>query len=452
VRLLIPTLMLSLVLPSAAQAKCKAYKKLEKADYDTVVQAIAADNEDCRSTAAKVLGDGIGDKRFSTDQARESLPILENLMIGDDDFGVRRDGLRAVEEYMNNANLKAAALETIQATFEQDEQDSGFFIKALAILMKQDSARARNGVLVHLSRYRNYKPAFVMALLAASEKLNQPETRDLALVVAMDSGQPRNVRLSALTILENANHPGLADAYLAMLSDSDKKVQIRCVDGLSRAGLPPAKVQSALSGVVRNESRGDVRAKALKGLKRYLSPELLPLLNSQIGSEKHIVAWHHSLEMLLSVADQSSFGVLNQLLVRDWAFQDDLVIEVFHTLARIAIAAPEDQFGPMADRVILSIAARIEKPEDKAGSVGPEARAAGQAIIELLSPRQPAQVVQMVQNWGLPTYEEVVIVDMSVYDESAFSYEMSVEVNESGEILGVGGASFGFEASVRISE
>jgi hypothetical protein len=58
----------------------------------------------------------------------------------------------------------------------------------------------------------------------------------------------------------------------------------------------------------------------------------------------------------------------------------------------------------------------------------------------------------MVQNWGLPTYEEVVIVDMSVYDESAFSYEMSVEVNESGEILGVGGASFGFEASVRISE
>ncbi|MCO4770262.1 MAG: HEAT repeat domain-containing protein [Deltaproteobacteria bacterium] len=451
-RLLISTLLLSLALPAAAQAKCKEFKKLAKADYDTVVEALGARDEDCRSDAAKALGDAVGDKRFSTDQARESLPTLEMLMIADDDYGVRRDGLRAIEEYMNNANLRSTALETIQATFEQDEQDSGFFIKALAILMKQDSARARSGVVVHLSRYRRHKPAFVMALLGAVQDLNQPEARDLALVVAMDAGQPRNVRLAALTTLEKLSHPGLADAYLALLGDSDKKVQIRCVDGLSRAGLPPAKVQSALSGVVRNESKGDVRAKALKGLKRYVSPELLPLLNSQITSEKHVMAWYHSLEMLLSVADDTSFGALNQLLVRDWSFRDDLVIEVFHTLARIAIAAPDDRFGPMADQAIASIAARIDKPEDNVGAVGPEARAAGRDIIALLSPRQPAQVIHVVQGWGLPTYDEVVIVDMSSYDESAFSYEMSVEVGDNGDILSAGGTAFGFEASVRVSE
>jgi len=451
-RVVIPALLLSLALPGVAHAKCKEFKKLNKAGYETLVSALGSRDEDCRSEGAKYLGDAVGDGRVNTEEATASLPLLEELMIGDSSFGVRKDGLRAIEEYTSNANLRGVALNTIRATFEQDEQDAGFFIKALAILMKEDPSAAEPGVIVHLSRYRRHKDSFVVKLLEASRTLNRPTARDLALVVALDAGQSRPVRMAALETLETLAHPGLADAYLSLIGDSDKKIQIRCVEGLSRSGLPPDKVQAALSGVVRNESKGDVRAKALKGLKLYASPELLPLLHSEVASEKHVMAWYHALEMLLTLADTSSFDTLSRLLVRDWAFRDDLVIEVFHTLARLAIAAPDEEFGRLADQAIAAIAARIDKPEDSVGAVGPDARAVGRDLIALLSPRIPAQVITVVETWAVPVYEEVIVVDLSTYDSSSFQYEMSVQVDANGDVVQAGGGAFSFGASVQIRD
>ena len=445
-------LILSLAMPGLAHAKCKEVKKLDKADFATVLSALDAREEGCRADAAKILGDSIGDGRFSKDQARESLPKLEQVMIADDSFGVRLDALRGIEEYLGNANLRSDALDAIQASFEQDQQEDSFFVKALAILRKHEATRASRGVVVHLSRYKRHDRELNVKLLKAAQDMNQPEANDLALVIAMDAGQPRPVRLAALDNLEKLGHRGLADAYLALLKDSDKKVQIRCIEGLSGAGLPPKKVQAALSDVVRTESKGDVRAKALKGLKRYLSPDLLPLLHSEVQTEKHVMAWYHAMEMLLSVADASSFSVLNQLLVRDWSFRDDLVIEVFQILARLAIAAPDDQFGPMADQAILSIQARIDKGEDSVGAVGEEAKKAGRDIIALLSPRDLTQVVHVVETWRLPVYEEVVVIDFGAYDESAYQYEMSVQLDANGDVVRAGGGGFGFDMSVEVRE
>jgi hypothetical protein len=449
-RLIALPVLLALTLPGLAQARCTEFKKLSRAPFETLLAALDSAQEDCRGEAAKVLGDGIGDKRFTTEQARASLPALQDLMIGDDAYGVRLDGLRAIEEYMNNANLKGPALDIIQASFEQDEQDEPFFIKALAILRKVEVGRAEAGIVVHLSRYRRHQPEFVQRLLDAAQELSRRETRDLALVIALDASRPRSVRLAALDNLEKLGHPGLVDAYLSLLGDDDKKVQLRCIDGLSAAGLPPAKVQAALSGVVRSESKGDVRARALKGLKRTLSPELLPLLHDEVRSETHVGAWYHALEMLLSVADASSFPVLTQLLARDWAFRDDLVVEVFHVLARIAIEAPDGQFGPMADQAVLAIQTRIDKGEDSVGAVGAEARRAGGEVIASLAPRNLVQVVEVVHTWRPPAYDEVVVIDLGAVDETAFHYEMSVQVNGAGEIVGPDGAAFGFGASARV--
>jgi|GEM_PF-3215811 len=446
----------ALLVPATASAKCKdkSVGNLKKADGPALLQALSSSDDDCRADAAKYLGDKVGSGDLSTDEAKSSFAPLQELMLTDSSYGVRQDGLRALEEYLSNANLKSGALDAIQSAFERDDQDEKFFTKALAILMKAESSRAERGVVVHLSRYKKYKGPFIRKLLDAAQKLNQPEARDLPLLIVMDSGQPKPVRVKALDVLEHHKHPGLPDAYIALLDDPDKKIQIRCIDGLSRSGLPPRKVQAALSGVVRNEQKGDVRARALKGLKLYTSPELLPLIHSEVANEKHVFAWYHAMEMLLQLADQSSFDTLNAVLVRDWAYRDDMVVQTFQTLLRLVLAAPPEQFGPMADRVIMSIGARINKPEDAVGAVEESTKIEGQRIIDLLTPKEPAALVQIVETWVVPTYAEVVVVDLSVVDETAYSYEMSVQVDAEGNVVSSAGAAYGFgaSASIRVSE
>lgn len=446
----------SLLAPASAFAKCKDKElgNLKKADAATLVKGLTNKDEGCREDSAKILGDKIGDGDINTEEAKASFGPLQEMMLTDSSYSVRMDGLRAVEEYLSNANLKGDALTAIQAAFERDDQEPEFFAKALALLMANDPTRAEQGVIVHLSRYRKYPGPFIRKLLDASQKLNNPEARDLPLLIVLDVGQPKPVRVKALDTLEALEHPGLIDAYLAMLDDPDKKIQLRCIDGLSRSGLPPHKVQAALSKVVKNDDKGDVRARALKGLKLYASPELLPLIHSEVASEKHIFAWYHAMEMLLLLADQSSFPILNQVLTRAWAYNDEMVIQTFQTLLRLTITAPPEQFGVMADQVISSIGVRINIPEGELGAVSEATRAEGQRIIDLLSPKEPETIVQLVGTWALPVFE-VTVLDLSVVDESSYSYEMSVQVDAGGHVVTSSGAALGFggvSASVKVSD
>ena len=121
----------ALLAPATAAAKCKdkALGNLKKADAATLVLGLESADSDCRSDAAKYLGDKVGAGDVSTDDANASFPILENLMIADASFAVRKDGLRALEEYLGNANLKSGALDAIQAAFERDDQEDEFFVR-----------------------------------------------------------------------------------------------------------------------------------------------------------------------------------------------------------------------------------------------------------------------------------------------------------------------------------
>lgn len=87
--------------------------------------------------------------------------------------------------------------------------------------------------------------------------------------------------------------------------------------------------------VVQTDDAGNVRAAALGSLRFYASPELLPLLHTEVLNEKNPLAWGQAMELLEPLADASSVSTLCQLLAMQANLIDDGVIRIVHTLVRI---------------------------------------------------------------------------------------------------------------------
>lgn len=406
-RLVLLTLALSLLVPSLAFAKKKKKEKARDQTDEVLLTWLESSDDGQRKDAAKVLGDH---------KNQEALPRIIELLQTDPELGVRATALAALEEYGRNE----VALSAVQQAFVDPGQDAKIHAGALTLLLKVDPPRADEGVIWHTGRYRQNKPAWNVRLLDTLIKLNRQEARDLPLIVVMDISQPKNVRVAALDALEAFQHPGLHDAYLSLVSDPDKKIKLRCINGLSRAGLPGQRVQAALEDVVRTDKQGDVRAAALKGLKLSANPSLLPLLHSEVIAEKNLFALAHAIDLLLVLADESSYSTLLRLASPDWSMQNDAKVRVIHILVRLG--------NPGAIPTLTALRDATDEELVKLEA---------QRAIDLLSPEREEERLVIVEQYVRPA--DVVVVDINA--AAAPAYSMSVQLDAGGNVVRTDGSA-----------
>jgi hypothetical protein len=394
-----------------------AGKSLKGAKVEDLMAALNGSDAGLRAEAAKYLGDT---------KVESAIPDLVRVVRTDPDTGVRKSALNALVEYSDEASIDAFV-----EILHDDKLSSELLDTALKRVLKRDATRADDAVPYYLSRYRKNTVEFNVSLLDALQAMNRQDTQDLPLVIVMDSGQKRRVRVKALDVLEKRNHPGIYEAYFALLNDDEKPIKIRCIQGLSRSGLPAKRVSTALEGVVRNDKQGDVRAAAMKALKFYANPGLLPLLHYEALNEMHPMAWGHAVDLLLVIADASSYSTLIQLIGPDKYVSDEWTIKIIHILIRIG--------DPGAIPALASLRDRSETQQVKVEA---------QRAIDLLAPERMQERLVIVQGWVPPPDIIVVQIDAS----ASASYQMSVQVDSSGVISGSAGASWGFVgAEVRVS-
>jgi HEAT repeat protein len=391
----------ALMLPSLALAKKPNYKKASDAE---LIEWLASDNEDVREGAAEMLGDR---------DVEDAIPALTKLAIEDKESDVYVQAMWALEEIDTDASWDA-----LQTVFETPEATEDIRRKSLKKLMAKKSERADNGVPYYLLYYKDNSKEFNVQLLKALMKLERKDMRDLPMLIVRDARQKRPVRVAALNAIEYLKHPGAVEAYLALLDDNDKKMKMRCIKGLSRAGLPADRVGPPLEEVVRTDKQGDVRAAALNALKMYVYPELLALVTPLVTSEKHPMAWSNSLDIFTVLADRSSIPTVQRLLGPDMFVSDGQITAVIHATVRIG--------DPVVVPALEGLRDRTESPE-----VAAECKNA----IRLLSPEAEKERITVIETYTLPS--------VVIYDSSTVSYtgaEVSMTVSDSGTIVTADGA------------
>jgi len=406
--LLTSLLALAICLPSLASAK-----SLKRKNDRELVEILRNDSDHRqREEAAKLLGDR---------ESAAAITYLSEAIFQDPDEGVRIRALGALEQIRTTE-----ALDEVQAAFEHEELADKVQIKALKILRKHDAPRCDHGTPHHLSRYRNQEQAFVIELLKTMVIRDRTDARDIPLVIAMDRTAKRKIRVQALQTAEKLRHPNMHDAYLTMLDDPDKKVRIRSIEGLSRSGLPGSKVGPALTTVVRTDSDGNVRAKALKALKFYAHPNLLPMIHDEVLNEKNPVAWGHAMDLLESLADKSSLTTITILLGRDEYILEETVVKLILTTVRIG--------DPSVVPHLESLQARSQSL-----AVAEECKRA----IKVLRGDQ-AERERVVSAWTAPA--DVIYYRVDVEPQSP---GLSVHIDDSGMIVNVdgGGSSWTMEST-----
>ncbi len=401
IRILAAAVALALIVPSLAFAK---KPKLKDRDEGELIELLSDSDKRMREAAAKELG------HRKVDAA---IDPLAKLTIEDDDSDVYVQAMWALERIGGDRGWAA-----LQMIFETPEASEDVRRKILKKLMAKQMDRADNGVPYYLLNYKKNGVGFNVQLLKALQTLDRRDMRDLPMLIVRDRRQKRKVRVAALDAIEGLKHPGVTEAYLALLDDSDKKIKLRCIKGLSRAGLPADRVGPALEEVVRTDKQGDVRAAALAALKFYLYPELLPLVQALATSERHPMAWFHSVDMLAVLADEGSIPTIERLIGPDMYLGDGQVVHLLHALVRIG--------NP---RVIPAIEGHMSRTES--ADVITECKAA----IRLLSPEAASERVTIINTYTPPA--EVVI-----YDSTAVTYgglDLGMSVGADGAIVGVDG-------------
>ncbi len=393
----------TLAAPTLAQARRPNVKKMEDPD---LIEQLAASDVDAREDAAEELG------RRGRDAAIE--PLMR-LAISDEESDVYVQAMWAIEEIGGDAGRHA-----LQMIFETPEATEVVRSKVLKKLMGKHLERADNGVPYYLLHYKDNGVAFNAQLLKALMKLERQDMRDLPMLMVRDARLKRRVRVLALDAVEALKHPGAVEAYLALVGDNDKKIKLRCIKGLSRAGLPAELVGPALEEVVRTDKQGDVRAAALAALKFTLYPELLPLVQSLAANERHIMAWSHSVQMLAVLADEGSISTVQRLLGPDMSLPDGHAVQLIQALVRIGnpvvVPALEGHMG-----------------RSRSADVIAECRAA----IRLPSPEAAAERVTVINTYTPPAA-------LVVYDSSAVSYrgaELTMRIGADGTVVSSDGSS-----------
>ncbi len=327
-----------LLLPAAAQAK-----KLDKLSCDELVEIMqTASDDDDRADAAEVLGEK------GCDGAVEA---LARTCVDDDDNEVCNTAVSALAEIGSDE-----ALQALVGVLENGEVHDGGRKKALNKLLDDEPSLADGAIPGVLGTYRKLDPPFTNRLLAAMVDRDLRDYGDLTILVATDRTLKTKVRKNALKAAESLNHPLLHDAHISLLDDSDKKLRIAACQGLGRTGLPSGTVAPALEKVVRGDDKGDVRAAALKSLKFHGHAGLLPLIHTEVLTEKHPIAWGHAVDLLIALADASSVDTVHQVLLRDDNLPDEGVIALIHLLVRIG--------DPSSIHALRSLEARVSGTVD----------------------------------------------------------------------------------------
>lgn len=403
-RFLAALVALAMTLPSLALAKKRP--NLKKSSDPELIELLEDDDKRVREAAAKELGD-----RKTTD----AIDGLVELTITDEDSDVYVQSMWALQAIGGDKGWSA-----LQMIFETPEASEDVRSKILKNLMAKEMDRADNGVPYYLLNYKKNGVGFNVQLLKALAKLDRRDMQDLPMLMVRDRRQKKRVRVAALDTLESLKHPGLVEAYLALLDDNEKKIKMRCIKGLSRSGLPADRVGPALEEVVRTDKQGDVRAAALAALKFYLYPELLPLVQSLATTEKHPMAWFHSVDMLAVLANQGSIPTIQTLLGPDMHLSDGQVVHLLHALVRIG--------DPV---VIPSIEGHMSRTDSA------DVIAECQAAIRLLAPEAEAERLTIITTYAAPA--EVVI-----YDSASVTYtgaEVTMSMGADGTVVGVDGHS-----------
>ncbi len=325
-------LVAALVFPSAAVAK-----KLEKMSDAELIDVLQnSDDEDDREDAAELLGER---------GSEEAIEALGAVCTSDPEKSVCDTAVEALADIGGHT-----ALGHLTGILSNDLVSDGSRKKALKQLLDEDASRVDKAVPVVLGTYRKLDNSFIIALLKALVDRDLRGAGDLTILIAKDRTIKRKPRLKALEAAESINHPLLYDAYLSLLDDDDKKVRISACKGLARSGMPGSVVAPALENVVRTDKKGGVRAAALAALKYYAHPGLLPLIHTEVLNEKDPIAWGHSVDLLIALADVSSVETIHQVLRRDDNMVTEGVVALIHLLVRIGDPSSAHALESLEDR------------------------------------------------------------------------------------------------------
>jgi HEAT repeat protein len=273
-----------------------------------------------------------------------------------------------------------------------------------------------------LARYRSLETDMVKLLVTALAEGGNAAAQDFTVLIARDTSIDRPARVAALEAAQTFNHPRLYEAWLALVKDDDKALQIRCAEALGRSGLPPMEVVPVLMDVAKNDEQGDVRGAAMKALRSYASPTLLPLLNHAVLNERHLGALMHAVSMFPFLADSSSIPALQQVFV-NYTFADGTMIDLIHAAIRIG--------DPVLVPALQTLAGRAESEVVRAEATN--------AALLLQGPVQQRTVV--IAGWPML---DVQLIDMSVVVPPPPA--LSLTVDATGAVM----VAPGFEASVSI--
>jgi len=424
-----PTLALAASLLLATTAAAKPPSKMS--DDELVATLVEHKSAKQREKAA----DELGERR--TEGAIEA---LRGRCIPQEEQVVCEHAIWALEKYRS-----LPAQEALAAIVQDGQLPTWWRQVALRTLKRENQTLLGSIAPELLVGFRNLDAPFAKNLVEALVDGSNAAARDLTILIAKDIGTKRPVRMAALEAAEAFKHPRLYEVYATLLEDDDKRIQVKSIQGLDRAGLPPLVVQPALSRVALNDDKGDVRKQAWKALRNYVSPDLVPAANQAVLEERNMFAWNHAMSIFARIADERSLPALQELF-RNENLSEDHHYELIHAAIRIG------------DPVVVP---SLETLRDT--TANHDVRQEAQRAIDLLRGPEEERITVLA---GLPVVDLVVVDPSATYEEPpALTVTMgsdgravfgawvstSVETSASGAVeasVQVDGAEVGAEVTV----
>lgn len=370
----------SLALASAAHAK----PPTKMSDDELVATLTEHKSAKQREKAA----DEIGERRVEG-----AVGALRDRCVPQEEQAVCEHAIWALEKYRT-----PAAHEALGEIVKNERIDTWWRQVALRTLRRENQTLLGQIAPELLVDFRNLDAPFAKNLVEALVDGSNAAARDLTILIAKDVGTKRPVRVAALEAAEALKHPRLYEAYATLLEDEDKRIQVKSIQGLDRAGLPPMVVQPALVRVAVNDDKGDVRNQAWKALRNYVSPDLVPAANKAVLEERNAFAWNHAMAIFARIADERSLPALQELFRND-NLSEDHHYELIHAAIRIG------------DPVVVP---SLETLRDT--TANHDVRQEAQRAIDLLRGPEEQRVSVLA---GLPFVDLVVVDPNATYEEPA---------------------------------
>ena len=289
-------------------------KRIEKMTDGELLQALKEDTKpERRAAAARAMG---------SRNLQSAVSTLGSRCGTDPNLQVCLASLNALA-----ALGTADAFKQVQSVLLRDKAPPEGRLSALAILLEAPDALVLSTLPDLIQRYRRLPPDMVTELMVATRLLEQGQLADAAVLIASDNEIHPAARVAALDTAERFAPPRLYEAHMALIGDS--RVRKRCAEGLGGPGLPASQVVPVLQQVVQKDPEGYVRAAALQSLAQYAHPELLLLLHERLTAERHPVGTKATLDLAVTLANESSVPSLARLLETNRSLKpEDLALAV----------------------------------------------------------------------------------------------------------------------------